>query len=351
MAASPLHLLPELAQIVHEYEGDFRVKESKIDIWINDKRIEKSLKDASIHESKRRAIEKMNSWQLLGSYNVTPGMWRATIGPYTYILGVTLMPFIIHKNDFDLNQLPPVSHRVQFNRTSNTATNIVISASSRRTDEECKSIARYEIGEGSSANPLSFSIHVSENTYIANGEAIVLILMRHHRLESKLLQSILRYNREVMYSIPLKKLRERLSNYRVSHHKGSLLIQPLKGLDKEFPDLHHKMDAYNIIGFNVDGENKVALGNRVGSHEPKWKESVSLEDVVRNSPIREFIMNAIAAVRFGDRIIQTKMGGIERNSPLARGYAHIMEELEGSKLNSDDRIDIKDDGSYVIVKK
>lgn len=206
------YLPRELSELVGEYGDNFRVREGKIDVWAYSVDIANIIDDHREEETEKALKSTIYPWKLLHSYDVTPGVWTATIGASTRAGNKIFTPFIIHKTDFDVSTLPEIKTNIRGAKSG--ITHIFVTShvkigplpqnflSSKKYDistytrkevkegkiigqtmEDCedKMLISYKVAEASDSWD-TFNMYVIDQTYIVRGkdriDAIILLLQQ-----------------------------------------------------------------------------------------------------------------------------------------------------------------------------
>lgn len=380
MSSTNVYLPSVLSELVQEYEGGFRTRESKIDIWTYDANTIRNMKYGSLVNVENIVGEKIYPWRLLATYDIKPGLWTATLGPSMIDVMGTITPFIIHRADFNVQSLPPLSVLAASINNVAPMTNVMLTshlpivplakAYTRndmvkgeiskytlqeytqgrirgRTSEGCegKVLIDYEVEKEREGGDLAYT-HISEQTYIVGNDAIILILVYRGEIENRIFDNIYTYVYRTQYIKYARAIEKKMTTgYRSAARKDDqVIIQGLTPEDsKYFPSLGLSNRATAIkfrkneagTGFNY------ALGDTVAGIF-NWNPYVggSNDDSLKDSPLRDDIINLFNAPEIIDRAY------IRSDPKLSRLYMRILSEADE---NFND-VDIKDDGTYMIVR-
>lgn len=357
-----------LADIVEEYKGAFRIKEEKIDIWGYDAVRLHEMKEEFDREKDFNIFRDPSAgWTLIGTYTAAPGLWELTQGSFIYEMGATYIPFILHKNDFDISTLPSISIKRKAERD---VSDIVITTHIERREEirieeelddedyekkveykdertigscEGKILRSYTIGAQKYKEGLPLSLFIQSQTYTitVSGKivAIVFIAVRatgtlNGKLENDVLRAIADYIQRLRIEGELRDLQEKLPNHLIrSLGQGQLVIQ-----NKEFA-----LDPERYGGLKYTNNDRL------------WGDPLSLElfsgrrsDII--PPVRDLDLLRSDPIKYNiKRYFMCQLGVPTGTHPITLDmptlYKKIMTELEGKEYK---KIVVDSDSSYHV---
>lgn len=196
-------LLPELSQLVSEYEGAFRVHSDGFSIITQDK------------------------WNYCQSISLpsppTPGLWRALYYPVYYGKGMTCMCFLLYQDRYDLSTLPSIEIKMEsLLYMSDEPYNIIISNSKNNI------VASYAVQA-----TLPRSVYYSD-------KVVALLMFRKH-IEERVQRAISSYYMDKLQEKTMADIKAALPGHKVypGADKGTIDID-ITDEDRElFPDLYY----------------------------------------------------------------------------------------------------------------
>lgn len=373
MAFSNAYLPPVLSELVEEYGANtFRVKEGKIDVWAYDKKVLENQKEPTDEEAHRRL-----PYILLGTYDVAPGLWTATMGPYYYKPGRTIFPLIIHKNSFDVRSLPQISLNITPEGLGETTvSNIMVSRHIPRipakdeskyhnrygskyhnwygrimeqTSKSCqdKVLVDYQVADLKDVTDYSLTDVHMQTYIIPNREALIFIFEREGNLEFMVNKAIRIHVKEYIDQPLFDALSGKFPDSIINPGLNIFSIIPFeREYVRYFPLMQGKVNDVKwenepILEIDIVNKNARLYTPNDIEIEPKF---FPLEQLLQNSSIRDEMMKVVQVLR-GERYRE-----IERDPMYVRLYTHIMSELEG-KNGTIASITIAQDGSYTVTEE